>query len=79
MQLTEEYLKLKRAEFERELNGHMQAVRRFEGAVIAINIMLEDLKKPELKTDQDVAAVVGADSAEFVPVGDTDGQTKKDS
>ena len=53
MEITKEFLQARMAEFEQERNQHLALANRFEGALIALRVVLDELSRSEEEEDED--------------------------
>jgi len=53
MRITKEFLETRMAEMERGKTENERVVWRFEGGILILKMLLEELQKPEEGTDDD--------------------------
>ena len=53
MRITKEFLETRMAEMERGKTENEHVVWRFEGGILVLKMLLEELQKPEEGTDDD--------------------------
>ena len=53
MKITKEFVEARMAEFKQQKEQHLQIANRFEGALLAMQVVLDELNKPRPKAPEE--------------------------